>query len=83
MANSIDWTVLGLGTLIGIGCKNQLRAAAKVAATTAASLAGVAAATAQQVAAEAQSPEEAAAAERLQRMDQQLQQQLNGNGKNG
>ena len=87
MANSIDFTTLALGALIGIGCKKQLRAAGRIAASTAASLAGVAAATAQQVADETQkscSLEEQAAAATLQRIDQQMQQQLQGNGqKNG
>ena len=50
---SIDWTVLGLGALVGIGCRKQLKAAGRVAATTAASLAGVAATAAKQVADEA------------------------------
>ena len=43
MANSIDWGTLALGTLIGVGCREQLKSAAKVAATTAASLASSAA----------------------------------------
>ena len=39
MANSIDFTTLAVGALIGVGCHRELRSAAKVAATTAASLA--------------------------------------------
>ena len=55
MANSIDFGTLAVGALIGIGCKKQLKAAGRIAASTAASLAGVAAATAAQVAQETQS----------------------------
>ena len=55
MANSIDFTTLAVGALIGIGCRKQLKAAGRVAASTVASLAGVAAATAAQVAQETQS----------------------------
>ena len=65
MSSTIDFGTLSIGALIGIGCRKQLRAAGRIAAYTAASLAGVAAATAQQVAEETkstQSPEEAAAA---------------------
>ena len=43
MANTIDFTTLTIGALIGVGCQGQLKAAAKVAATTAASLASSAA----------------------------------------
>jgi len=82
MAN-IDWGTLAVGALIGVGCRKQLKSAAKVAATTAASLAGVAATTAAQLAEEAskktKSPEEAAAEATLQRIDQQLA----GQGTNG
>ena len=39
MANSVDFTTLAIGALIGVGCRDQLKSAAKVAATTAASLA--------------------------------------------
>ena len=39
MANSIDFATLTIGALIGVGCRKQLKSAAKVAATTAASLA--------------------------------------------
>lgn len=81
---SIDWTVLGLGALVGLGCRRQLKAAGRVAATTAASLAG---ATAQAVAAVAKetnkSPEAAAADERLAEVNQkinQLLQEWQGNG---
>ena len=58
MSSSIDYGTLALGALIGVGCKEQLKACGHVAAQTAASLAGVAAQTAQQVAKESfQSPE--------------------------
>ena len=57
MASSIDFTTLAVGALIGMGCKKQLRSAAKVAANTAASLAGVAAQAAAQVAEETQKTE--------------------------
>ena len=52
MAN-IDWGTMALGALVGIGCRKQLKAAGRVAAQTAVSLAGVASSVAQQVAAEA------------------------------
>ena len=44
MASSIDYGTLAIGALIGIGCKKQLRTAGRIAASTAASLAGAAAA---------------------------------------
>ena len=73
MANSIDLGTLALGALVGIGCKKQLKTVGRVAATTAASLAGVAAQAAQQVANEtSKSPEEAAAQQWTQRIDQKL-----------
>ena len=43
MSSSIDYGTLAVGALIGIGCRKQLKGAAKVAATTAASLASAAA----------------------------------------
>ena len=52
MASSIDLTTLAVGALIGMGCRKQLKAAGRVAATTAANLAGAAAMAAQQVAEE-------------------------------
>ena len=52
MASSIDWSTLAVGALVGIGCRKQLKAAGRVAASTAANLAVVAAQTAQQVAEE-------------------------------
>lgn len=55
MANSIDWGTLALGALVGVGCKEQLKAAGRVAAQTAASLATVAAQAAGRVAKETQS----------------------------
>lgn len=39
MSSSIDFTTLAIGALIGVGCKNELKAAAKIAAGTAATLA--------------------------------------------
>lgn len=80
MANSIDFTTLAVGALIGIGCRKQLKAAGRIAATTAASLAGVAASAAAQVAQETtKSPEEQAADAYLQRIDQKIGQKKNGN----
>ena len=74
---SIDWTVLGLGALVGIGCRKQLKACGRVAASTAASIAGVAAQTAQQVAKEAsKSPEQEQAEQRLAEVDQKINQLL-------
>ena len=52
MSTSIDYGTLAVGALIGVGCKDQLKACAKVAATTAASLASSAAIAANTVAAE-------------------------------
>ena len=52
MSTSIDYGTLAVGALIGVGCKEQLKACAKVAATTAASLASSAALAANTVAAE-------------------------------
>ena len=43
MSSSIDYGTLAIGALIGVGCKRQLKSAAKIAATTAASLASSAA----------------------------------------
>ena len=43
MSNSIDFGTLAIGTLIGIGCKEQLKAAARVGANLASSLATTAA----------------------------------------
>ena len=87
MAN-IDWGTLALGAVVGMGCRKQLRTAAKVAATTVANLAGVAAQAAAQVATETksqQSPEEEAAQQWLNHMDQQVAQPQgqNTNGQNG
>ena len=39
MASSIDYGTLAVGALIGVGCKDQLKAAAKVTASLAATLA--------------------------------------------
>ena len=86
MANSIDWGTLALGAVVGVGCRKQLKAASRIATSTAASLAGAAAQAVAEVAKETQktekSPEELAAAQWQQRMDQQIagQQGQNGNG---
>ena len=81
---SIDWGMIGLGALIGVGCREQLKAAGRVAAVTAANLASVAATAAQQVAQETKetekSPEAAAADEVLQRIDQHIAEQFAGIG---
>ena len=58
MASSIDWGTLTLGTVIGVGCREQLLAAGRVVANTAASLAGAAAQAAQQVAQETKSSDQ-------------------------
>ena len=80
MASSIDFTTLALGTLIGVGCKRQLKSAGRIAAATVANLAGVAASTAASVAKEtSQSPEEEAAKKFLQGVDQQI---AGANGQN-
>lgn len=59
MANSIDFTTLALGALVGIGCRKQLKAAGRVAAVTASNLATVAATAASQVAAETEAGQQA------------------------
>ena len=43
MASAIDYGTLAVGALIGVGCKDQLKAAAKVTASLAATLASSAA----------------------------------------
>lgn len=75
---SIDWTILGLGALIGVGCRKQLATAGRVAATTAASLAGVAATAAQQVANEtkSQEPEQIAADAKVEEMTRKIDQMM-------
>ena len=57
MANSIDFTTLAIGALIGVGCHNQLKSCAKVAATTAASLASSVAVAVNSAAAQMYEPE--------------------------
>ena len=52
MANTIDYGTLAIGALIGVGCRNELKSAAKVAATTAASLVSSAAIAANSIAAQ-------------------------------
>ena len=39
MANSIDFTTLAVGALIGIGCRKQIKSASRVAMNLASSLA--------------------------------------------
>ena len=60
---SIDWSMVGLGALIGVGCRKQLKSAGRIAAQTAASLAGVAAAAAESVAKETAEKQASEAAE--------------------
>ena len=79
MANTIDWSTLALGALIGVGCQAQLKSASKIAASTVASLAEVAASTAASLAKETESSEEAAAKQWTHKIDQQIA----GNGKKG
>ncbi len=75
---SIDWTVLGLGALVGIGCRKQLKTCGRVAASTAASLAGVAAQAAQQVAKETEkSPEQKAADDKVEEINRKIDQLWN------
>ncbi len=77
---SIDWTVLGLGALVGIGCRKQLKTCGRVAATTAASLAGVAAEAAQQVAketSEKKAPEQKAAEDKIEEINRKIDQLWN------
>lgn len=52
---TIDWGTIALGTVIGVGCHQQIKAATRVAATAAASIAG---ATAEAIAKASKSPEE-------------------------
>ena len=52
MASSIDWSTLAVGALIGVGCRKQLKAASRIAASTAANLAATAATAVAQVAEE-------------------------------
>lgn len=68
---SIDFTTLTVGALIGIGCRDQLKTAGRVAATTAASLASVAASAAQQVAKET-SPEQQAADDKVNEINRKI-----------
>ena len=55
--SSIDMGTLAIGALIGVGCKKQIKAAAKIAATTAASLAASAAVAVNTAAAQIEKPE--------------------------
>ena len=66
MSNSIDYGTLALGALIGIGCKKQIKSAAKIAATTAASLASSAAVTVNSVAAQMYDSDQSSQADRNQ-----------------
>lgn len=72
MANSIDFGTLALGALVGIGCREQIKTAGRVAATTAASLASVAASAAQQVAKET-SPEQQAADDKVEEINRKIE----------
>ena len=72
MASSIDYGTLAIGALIGIGCRKQIKACAKVAATTAASLASATAVAVNSAAAQMYNQQESASAG-----------QGNANGKNG
>ena len=72
MSSSIDYGTLAVGALIGVGCRKQLKAAARVAATTAASLASSAAVAVN-----------SAAAEMYDDQSTQAGQQTQGQGKNG
>ena len=82
MASSIDWGTVALGALIGVGCRKQLKSAARVAAVTAATIAGAAATAAAQVAQETsqKSPEAAAAEAWTARVNQNIDQQVAGQG---
>ena len=77
MASSIDFTTLAVGALIGMGCRKQLKSCGRIAAQTAAALAGAAATAASQVAEETKSPEQAAAEQRLAEVDQKITQLWN------
>ena len=55
MANSIDFTTLAVGALIGVGCREQIKAASRVAANLASSLATTAAIAVNSAAAEVDS----------------------------
>ena len=89
MANSIDWGTLALGALVGVGCRKQLKAASRIAASTAASLASATATAVSEIAKETQRTqpsEEELAAQWLQRIDQKLagtQGQVGQNGQAG
>ena len=77
---SIDWGMIGLGALVGVGCRKQLKAAGRIAASTAASIAGVAAQTAQQVAKESsfqKSPEQQAADAKVEEINRKIDQLWN------
>lgn len=75
---SIDWSMVGLGALVGIGCRKQLKAAGRVAATTAASLAATAATAAQQIAKETEkSPEQVAADAKVEEINRKIDQLWN------
>ena len=73
MANTIDYGTLAIGALIGVGCRKQLKAAGRVAATTAASLASSAAVAVNSVAAQMYDQSD----------NSQTGQAPQGNGKNG
>ncbi len=77
---SIDWGMVGIGALIGVGCRKQLKAAGRIAASTAASLAGVAAQTAASVAketSEKKAPEQKAAEAKVEEINRKIDQLWN------
>ena len=65
---SIDWGMVGLGAVIGLGCRKQLKAAGRVAAQTAAS---VAKETAEK---QTKSAEESAAEQKLEEINRKIDQ---------
>ena len=74
MSSSIDFGTLAVGALIGIGCKEQLKSAARVGANLASSLATTAAAAVNAAAAEVEEQTKSSEA------GQQPAGQANGNG---
>ena len=76
MANSIDWGTLAIGTLIGVGCRKQIKSCAKVAATTAASLASAAAVAVNSAAAQMYDEHDRVIPERARKRAEQLMVQL-------
>ena len=88
MANSIDFGAVCLGAALGYGLRNELKSAGSVCKNALLAAATVAATTTVAAVEEAKktkspSPEEQAAKETFQRIDQQIAGQAAGNGKNG